>query len=179
MLRESWRPNSGLGRPISPAYGFDVTENDQNPLDPADRRILEEMQRNLRRSPEAIAEAAGLSVSSLRRRLKRLRESGTITAEVALVDPARVGIEIIVVVSMHEEHSADYDRLKLRIRKAPEITQAYSVTGEVDLVLHVLMPTMGRFEEWLQEFVLSDPAVRRCTSHVVYSRIKYDTALPL
>lgn len=118
-------------------------------------------------------------MSSLRRRMKRLRDSGIIKAEVALVDPSAVGIEIVVVVTMREEHSADYDRLKKRIRDAPEITQAYSVTGEVDLVLHVLMPTIERFEEWLNDYILKDGSVRRCTSHVVYSRIKYDTALPV
>lgn len=156
-----------------------MTEMRQIAMDTADRRILREMQRDLRRSPEAIAEAAGLSVSSLRRRLKRLRESGIIRAEVALVEPYALGIEIIVVVTMNEEHSDGYDRLKKRIRAAPEITQCYSVTGEVDLILHVIMPSMERFEEWIQDYILADPAVRRCTSHVVYSRVKFETAVPV
>lgn len=156
-----------------------MTDFAKTPLDDADRRILREVQKDIRRSPEEIANAAGMSVSSLRRRLKRLREDRVITAEVALVDPAAAGIEIVVVVTMREEHSADYDRLKRRIREAPEITQCYSVTGEVDLILHVLMPSMERFEQWLQDYVLKDKAVRRCTSHVVYSRIKFETALPV
>lgn len=156
-----------------------MTEIDHHALDAADRRILREVQKDIRRSPETIADAAGLSVSSLRRRLKRLRDEGIIKSEVALLDPEAAGIEIIVVVTMREEHSSDYDRLKKRIRDAPEITQAYSVTGEVDLILHVLMPTMERFEEWLNAYILQDKAVRRCTSHVVYSRVKYETALPV
>lgn len=156
-----------------------MTENDHTALDALDRRILAEVQRDIRRSPDAIADCVGTSVSSLRRRLKRLRDTGIITAEVALLDPSAAGLEIVVVVTMREEHSADYDRLKKKIREAPEITQAYSVTGEVDLLLHVLMPTMERFETWIKEFILSDSAVRRCTSHVVYSRIKYETALPV
>ncbi|TRD11222.1 Lrp/AsnC family transcriptional regulator [Erythrobacter insulae] len=156
-----------------------MNESHQPPLDEADRRILREVQKDIRRSPEMLADAVGMSVSSFRRRLKRLRSNGRIKAEVALIEPETAGIEIVVVVTMREEHSADYDRLKRRIREAPEITQCYSVTGEVDLILHVIMPGMERFEAWLQEYVLQDKAVRRCTSHVVYSRIKYETALPI
>ena len=111
--------------------------------------------------------------------MKRLREEGVIAAEVAIVDSSKIAIEIVVVVYLKEEHSTDYDRIKRKLRAASEISQAYSVTGEVDLVLHVFMPTMAKFEEWIQEFILSDTAVLRCTSHVVYSRIKFDTALPI
>ena len=148
-------------------------------LDAADRRILAEVQRDMRRSPDVLAEATGLSPSSFRRRLKRLRQSGVIRSEVALIDPVAAGIEIIVMISMNEEHSADYDRLKQLFRKSPEVTQSYSVTGEVDMVLHVVMPNMERFEAWLQRHILQEKIVRRCTSHVVYSRIKFETALPV
>lgn len=156
-----------------------MTENDQVSLDAADRRILAEVQRDLRRSPEVLAEASGMSVSSLRRRLARLRKSGAIQREVAIVDPQRGGIEIIVSVFMLEEHSGGYDRFKQRIRASDEVTQCYSVTGDADFILHVHMPDMQRFEAWLNEVILADPAVRRCTSNVVYSRIKYETAVPL
>ena len=148
-------------------------------LDAADRRILAEVQRDLRRSPEAIAEAAGMSVSSLRRRLARLRADGVIAREVAIVDPGPLGIEIIVWVMMLEEHSDGYDRFKRRMRADDSVTQCYSVTGEADLILHVIMPDMARFENWINEEILADPSVRRCTSSVVYSRIKYETAVPV
>ncbi len=120
-----------------------------------------------------------MSVSSLRRRLARLRSDGVIRREVAIVDPARLGIEIIVSVYMLEEHSDGYDRFKRRMRAADAVTQCYSVTGEADLVLHVVMPDMQSFEAWINDEILADPSVRRCTSNVVYSRIKYETAIPV
>ncbi|GMN04205.1 Lrp/AsnC family transcriptional regulator [Erythrobacter sp. MTPC3] len=106
-----------------------MTENDHSAIDATDRRILIEIQRDLRRPPEDIADAAGISVSSYRRRLKRLRASGVIEREVALVNPGRVGIEVIVMVSLNEERGAEYDRLKRAYRASPEVTQCYSVTG--------------------------------------------------
>ena len=53
-----------------------MSETDQSPIDAADKRIIREVQKDLRRPPEDIAEAAGMSVSSLRRRLARLRAEG-------------------------------------------------------------------------------------------------------
>ncbi len=148
-------------------------------LDAADRRILAEVQRDFGRSPDAIAEAAGLSVSSYRRRLKRLRQSGVIAREVALVEAGRLGIEVIVMVSLVDERGPEYDRLKRRWRASPAVTQCYSVTGEADLVLHVHMPDMASFEAWIEESIIQDEAVKRCTSHVVYSRVKFETAVPV
>lgn len=156
-----------------------MSENDQLRLDAADRRILKEVQRDLRRSPEKIADAAGLSVSSYRRRLKRLRDSGVIEREVALVNPGQLGIDIIVMVSLVDERGPEYDRLKRQYRASPQITQCYSVTGDADLILHVHMPDMARFEDWIQTNIIEDPAVKRCISHVVYSRVKFDTAVSL
>lgn len=154
-----------------------MTENDHSALDATDRRILIEIQRDLRRPPEEIADAAGISVSSYRRRLKRLRASGVIEREVALVNPGRVGIEVIVMVSLNEERGAEYDRLKRAYRASPEVMQCYSVTGDADLILHVHMPDMASFETWIEANIIEDSAVKRCTSHVVYSRVKFDTAV--
>jgi DNA-binding Lrp family transcriptional regulator len=156
-----------------------MTETDHARLDATDRRILREVQRDMHRSPDRIAEAAGISPSSYRRRIKRLRESGVIAREVALVDVKHVGIEIIVLVTMMEEHSSGYDRLKQRARQTEEITQCYSVTGEADIIMHVVMPDMQTFEDWLRDNVICDDAVKRCTSHVVYSRVKFETAFPV
>ncbi|MEM6475009.1 MAG: Lrp/AsnC family transcriptional regulator [Pseudomonadota bacterium] len=156
-----------------------MADLDHMSFDAADRRILTEVQRDLRRSPEAIADAAGLSVSSLRRRLRRLRQVGVIEREVALITPQAFGIEIIVMISLIEERGPDYDRLKRRFRSEPKVTQCYSVTGDADLILHVHMADMKSFDSWIQANIIEDPAVRRCTSHVVYSRVKFDTAIPL
>ncbi|MBV7259083.1 Lrp/AsnC family transcriptional regulator [Erythrobacter crassostreae] len=156
-----------------------MIENAQTPLDACDRRILAEIQHDLRRSPDEIAEAAGTSVSSYRRRLKRLRESGVIEREVALVRHGQLGIDIIVMVSLNEERGPEYDRLKRIYRRSPQITQCYSVTGDADLILHVHMPDMATFENWIETNIIEDQAVKRCTSHVVYSRVKFETAIEL
>jgi DNA-binding Lrp family transcriptional regulator len=156
-----------------------MTKIDQASLDGVDRRILRELQQDARRSPELIAEQVGISGSAYRRRVKRLRDTNVIKREVALIDPSRLGIQIIVAIVMMEEQADGYDRLKRRFRSAEEVTQCYTVTGEADIILHVHMPDMHTFEGWIQDYIVSDPAVRRCTSNVVYSQVKFETRIPL
>ena len=148
-------------------------------MDSFDRRLLTELQRDSARKAEELADIVGLSPSAIRRRTRRLRESGAILGEVALVDRSLAGVEIVVAITMRDEDRSAYDRLKRRMRVAPEVSQCYSVTGEVDMIAHVHMPDMTHYESWIDENILADDAVRRCTSHVIYSRIKYSTAVKL
>jgi len=62
-------------------------------LDAIDRKILIELQRDGRLTNQELAERVGLSPSPCLRRMKRL-EQGAIERYVALVDAARVGLEI-------------------------------------------------------------------------------------
>lgn len=156
-----------------------MTEIAHTALDAIDRRILREVQKDIGRPVPEIADAVGISVSAYRRRLNRLRKAGIVLRDVALVEPGQLGIEIVVAITMMEEQSSGYDRLKRQMRAAPEVTQCYSVTGDVDLIAHVTMPDMATYEAWIQDVILSDPAVRRCNSHVVYSRVKFSTQVPV
>ena len=60
-------------------------------LDRFDRRLLALVQRDAAQTAEALAERIGLSASAVQRRLKRLRETGVILGEIAMVDPLKVG----------------------------------------------------------------------------------------
>jgi Lrp/AsnC family leucine-responsive transcriptional regulator len=146
-------------------------------LDNIDRRLLDEMQRDNRRTLAELAEAANTSTSSARRRIDRMRSAGVIEADVSIVSPQVAGVEIIVHVMMQQESSASYANFRKRVLLADEVTQCYSVTGESDFILHVQMPDLSDYDTWIENFILADPDVRRCDSHVVYSRVKFTTAV--
>lgn len=137
------------------------------------------MQRDNRLTHNALGERVGLSPSAVRRRLARLRETGVITADVSLVAPRAAGETVIVGVRMEKESAASYAAFKARMRLCPEVTQCYSVSGEVDFILVVHIPDMERYDAWIAEHLLSDPDIARSTAHIVYSRVKYETALPV
>ncbi|WP_181443529.1 Lrp/AsnC family transcriptional regulator [Porphyrobacter sp. YT40] len=155
-----------------------MTNKRQTHLDRLDRAILTAMQQDAAQPVAQLAQQVGSSESSVRRRIRRLRADGVIEREVALLSHHHGGIEIIVTVTMNEEHSSRYDALKRRFQQDDAVAQCYRVTGEADMILHVRVMDMRQYETWLEDNILSDPAIRRCTSHVVYSRIKFSTAIP-
>ena len=72
--------------PIQPA----PSPGSPSGLDEADRRIIAVLQRDGRCPYGAIAKQVGLSEAAVRRRVQRLRESGTIEI-VAITDPMQLG----------------------------------------------------------------------------------------
>ncbi|NHK28829.1 Lrp/AsnC family transcriptional regulator [Parvularcula flava] len=148
-------------------------------MDSFDRHILTLLQDNCRLTNEQIAEQVNLSATSVRRRIARLREDGIIIADVSLVDPGKLGITVIVSVTMNEETRQTYSRFKKRMLDADEVTQCYTVSGETDFIVIAHFRDLPTYEVWIDEYILSDDTIRRSDTNIVYSRFKYATALPV
>lgn len=150
-------------------------------LDTFDLRILARYQHDTRLTAEAIGAEVGLSAAAVQRRLKRLRESGVIEAEVARVSPRAVGLPLtcIVTVDIDRERAADLARFKARMLACPQVQQCWYVTGQADFVLVVLVPDMEAYEAFTREHLLDDANVRSFTTHVVMDRVKSGVSVPL
>jgi Lrp/AsnC family transcriptional regulator len=59
------------------------------------------------------------------------------------------------------------------------VTECFSVSGERDYVLHVVVPDMDAYTEFLNTSILAHSAVRSASSTFVLKRVKYTTSLPL
>ncbi|MEM6328456.1 MAG: Lrp/AsnC family transcriptional regulator [Bacteroidota bacterium] len=148
-------------------------------LDDLDRALLRLVQRNNQRTHADLGTEVGLSPSAVRRRLKALRASGVIQADVSLVAPQVGGIQAIVHVSFGDESLEADAAFRQRMRDAPEVTQCYAVSGEIDFVLVVHAPDLPSYEAWAQRMLMTDPAIRRSDTHLVWSRVAYSTVVPV
>ncbi len=150
-------------------------------LDDLDLAILARYQHDTRVAAQDIGAAVGLSMAAVQRRLKRMRETGVIEAEVARIAPAAVGYPVtcIVGVDLERESIADMDRFKDRVRRFPQVQQCYYVTGQADFILVVLARDMADYEAFTREALLADPNVRSFTTHVALDRIRVGTSTPL
>ena len=155
-------------------------KNRKPELDALDRRLLARWQRDTRRSAASLGDEIGLSAAAVQRRLKRLRESGVIEAEVALIDPdaGDAPLGCIVAVDLEREREADLDAVATRMRACAQVQQVYYVTGQADFVLHVVAADMAAYEAFTREHLLADGNVRSFTTHVVLRRIKRGFELP-
>ena len=150
-------------------------------LDKTDQRILEALQKQNQTGMDRLAETVGLSTSATQRRVKRLRDTGVITADVSIVDPAALGrkMTFIVEVTLERESASFFENFKRRMRRAPEVQQCYYVTGEADFVMIITAADMAEYEALTSRLFVGDVNVKRYRTSVVMSRIKVSLAVPI
>ena len=149
--------------------------------DAFDRRILEILQRDNRTPQRRIGEMVNLSAPAVQRRIKRLEEEGVIAANVAILAPEKLGrsLSIIVEISVESERSDDLDAVKAAFRAAPEVQQCYSVTGDVDFVLVVLVADMAEYEALTRRLFFGNANVKKFRTLVTMDRVKAGAAIKI
>ena len=150
-------------------------------LDRFDRRILDILQRDCTTPQREIGSAVGLSAPAVQRRIKRLQETGVIQANIAVLDPAKVGqtITLLVQVIIESERLDLIDTLKRTFLATSEVQQCYYVTGDVDFVLVITVPTMAAYEALTRRLFFDNANVKRFQTLVAMDRIKVGLAVPI
>lgn len=150
-------------------------------MDTFDAKILEAVQQNARLTAEALSETVGLSPDACRKRLAKLRASGVIEAEIAIVRPEKVGrgLMLIVEVSLQNERKADLDRFKQRMSEAPEVMQCYYVTGNSDFVLILSVRDMADYDAFSRQYFFEEDNVVRFRTSAVMDRVKVGFSVPV
>jgi DNA-binding Lrp family transcriptional regulator len=148
---------------------------DLNPtMDDKDLEILTLMQSDARLTAEALGFEIGLSPPAVQKRLKKLRETGAIEREIAVLSPKKLGREmtVIVQVMLERESRMHLDSFKRRMRDAPAVQQCYYATGEADFILVVIVSDIKEYEEFTQEYFFDESNVSKFTSSIVMDRVK-------
>lgn len=152
-------------------------------MDRIDRKILARYQNDTRRIAASIGSEVGLSAAAVQRRIKRLRASGAIRGEVAVLDPRAVGVSVtcIVLLTMASRpgparHLAQFKRDVMRLS---EVQQCYHVTGTSDIVLVVTAPSMEDYGVFARQRFEANEFVTRYETLVVLDRVKVGLSLPI
>jgi DNA-binding Lrp family transcriptional regulator len=150
-------------------------------LSRTDRRLLNELQRDATRNQSELAELVGMSRTSCWRRIRDFEEAGLIERQVALINPKIAGfnIQVLLLVAMTEHTDENRQSFERHVSLLPEVTECFSVSGDRDYVLHVVVKDMDRYNDFLNSQVLKHSAVRSASSTFVLRRVKYSTELPL
>jgi|SRR5690242_9052473 len=105
-----------------------------NPLDDADRRLLDLLCADGRATYSELAAQVGLSIAATKRRVDRLRSDGIITGFTAQIDRTKLGWAVEAFTEMRLVGTtlpADMIRLAAQL---PEVEAVYSVAGDPDMV---------------------------------------------
>lgn len=149
-------------------------------LEPRDRRILAELQRDSRVTMQQLAGRVGMSASACWRRVKALENDGVINRYAVIVDTKKAGFGLssMVNVSLARHEQKNVDNFIREVSRHPEVLECFATTGEADFHLRVVVADMDAYNRFLDEFIFKLPGVSQVRSNIVLKEIKTDTALP-
>ncbi|AHM04367.1 Transcriptional regulator, AsnC family [Roseibacterium elongatum DSM 19469] len=150
-------------------------------MDQIDTRLLALLQGDATLTSQQLGDRLNLSPSQAGRRRQRLEAEGYITGYRATLDPDALGLGVQAFVQVEmathtEKNARDFVRLT---HLQPEITGAWTLTGEADYLLRVFCRDLPALNRLVQQVLLPHPAVSRVQSQLVMERVKPDAPLPL
>ena len=150
-------------------------------LDVFDLRLLGALQTDGRLTNQELADKVGLSASQCSRRRSRLEENGIIRGYHADLSPEALGFGVLVFVHVTlSAHSPDNSkRFRDLVARSDDIQEAYSLTGETDYLLKMVLPDLKSLAATVNERLLAHDTVAHVRSSVVLDRLKETARLPL
>jgi Lrp/AsnC family transcriptional regulator len=149
-------------------------------LDDLDRKILLQLQRDTTPSIEEIARSVGSSKTPVWNRIRKMRERGIITREVAILDADALGFEACFFVLIRtSEHDAEWQAAFLKaLQERPEVQEAHRLAGDIDYILKVRVPNARAYDVFYQALI-TEVKIHNVTALLSMEEIKSTTALPL
>jgi Lrp/AsnC family leucine-responsive transcriptional regulator len=148
-------------------------------LDSFDIKLLNALQENNQRTSEELAALVNLSPAACLRRVRRLRDTRVISADVSVVAPEVLGqsMTMIVVVALERDQHDLTDAFMASMRGTPQVTQCYYVTGQADFVLVISVRDMDDYDNFTRSFFAVNRNVKRFDTMVVMKRAKFELSV--
>ena len=116
------------------------------------------LQQDARKSYAEISRATGIPESTVRRRMDRLQQRGVIEFAM-LADPARLGFEVRAMIGLRVELE-HLDEIAETLHGMEEVTFAAFLTGNYDLVVHLVVRSQEALVEFLTRRLATIAGVR-------------------
>lgn len=150
-------------------------------LDRIDRLILTCLQRDGRMSMTQLADEVGLSATPCTERVRRLEREGVITGYHARLDPAALGLTMLVFVELKMSTKSDenFNMVKRKIAVVPEVLDCHLVAGDFDYLIKARIRQMSDYRQLLGQILLKLPGAVESRSYVVMEELKETLVLPM
>ena len=140
-----------------------------------------ELQRDGRATNADIASRVNLSPSACLRRIQRLEPSGVIVGYGARLDPEAIGLglQAFVRVQLEKHGQHTMEPFAQAVQDWDEVVACHALTGDMDYLLHVVVPDLDRFSAFLLDKLLNSAGVADVNSSFVLRTVKQTGAMPL
>ncbi|CUH76588.1 Lrp/AsnC family transcriptional regulator [Tropicibacter naphthalenivorans] len=150
-------------------------------LDDTDRRILRHYQADPEVPLSELAERAGVTGSTLTRRLERLREAGVLRGVRGVIHWPALGyeVEVSLRVTLDKTQPRAFDEFIAAAREVPEVLEIQTFLGQVDVRLSVIARDMPHYQRIYRERLLTLPHIADIEGLMHVARLKAEETLPL
>ena len=149
-------------------------------MDRIDARILTELQQDATIPIAVLADRVGLSTSPCWKRVQKMEKAGVILGRVAQVNPAKVGLGLMVLVEVEAlDHTPEWRaRFLATVEALPQVMEVLRLGGPADYLLRVLVPDTQSFDAFYQQLV-AGVTLRAVTSKFVMEVAHSKRGMPI
>ncbi|SHM35025.1 Lrp/AsnC family transcriptional regulator [Flavobacterium chilense] len=133
-------------------------------LDEFDISILKELEKDGRMAFSAIATNLKISNTMVHQRINRMIEQGIIGGIKPIIQEKKMGYDWASFTGITLNKDSDSDRIIEEMKKIPEITECYYVTGSFTLYIKIIAKNHEHMRKILYEKIDSIPGIAKTDS---------------
>ena len=150
-------------------------------LDETDLALLRLLQQDAKMKHKELAAELGLTITPIYERIKRLEKSGVIRQYATLLDPVKIGKELICfsMVTLEKHSQAYLKEFEAKVMQIAEVMECYHLAGEYDYILKVVVKDMNQYQHFIVDKLSAINNVGQVQSSFALSTLKSTTAYSL
>ncbi|TAM84111.1 MAG: Lrp/AsnC family transcriptional regulator [Jatrophihabitans sp.] len=152
--------------------GHGRQDEDSNPLDAVDRRLLRELITDPRLTVVELSRRLGVVRSTVQAHLDRLTRRGVLGGGGIALDVSRIGFALTAFVALQIRQGRGAE-VQARLVACPEVLEIHTTAGGFDLMCRVAARTSTDLQRTIDRLVDSDAIVRSHTSVVLSTPMSY------
>lgn len=150
-------------------------------LDETDRRILRAWQAHPDAKVAEIADLVGLSHTPCWRRMRKLEAAGIVLGQSLVLDARLLdlGVSVFARLRLRQHDEETLEALEAATHACPQIVECFSMTGESDYLVRVIVSNVDGYEVFLKKTLLHLPGVASVDSSFALKCVKMTAQLPI
>ena len=149
-------------------------------IDEIDKKILALLQQDCTLPATEIANRVGLSATPCWRRIQKLEEEKYIRSRVALLDGAKLNVDVtaFIAVRTNQHNGAWLDKFEKAVSDMTEVVDFFRLSGDIDYLIRVALPNIKAYDAFYKRLIEKvDMSDVNCM--FAMETIKSTTELPL
>ncbi|BCY29019.1 Lrp/AsnC family transcriptional regulator [Flavobacterium okayamense] len=150
-------------------------------LDIIDRKLLELLQLDTKKTTKELSDKLNLSVTAVYERIKKLEREGIINKYVALIDKSKIEKNFVVFchVKLAQHNINLIKHFEKEILKLDEVLECYHVSGDYDYILKIFVKDMEEYREFMVTKLTTIKDIGSTHSTFMIGEVKHTTAFKL